>query len=368
MSSDDRPLKEEEQWWASHHDWLASSGYQLRPRYTPGWVPSWKGSKKRWYDAEDGIRPQNSYSIMDAIRKEDGAFVTMKRFRCDIHPFEKDVAEFFSRDELASDPKNHCVKVIEFLQVPDGNPDSKIIIIVMPLLRDIDDPMFETVGELMGCLQQLFEGLQFMHKHHVAHRDCNRRNAMMDASSMYIDPWHPVYPDKRRDNFTKDARHHSRTQRPPKYYWIDFGLSRQFDASETNPLADPIIGGDKSVPEFREITGPVNPFPTDVYYLGNLVKQEYLELIASYKGTEGLEFLHSLIYDMVHEDPSQRPTMDEALKRFEELRSDLTTSQLRSVLQFTTPGRRKYFRDMVSHWLQRLWYILLQLPAVPSTD
>jgi hypothetical protein len=35
-----------EQRWANHYEWLKSRGYLLRPRYAPGWVPSWKGKKR----------------------------------------------------------------------------------------------------------------------------------------------------------------------------------------------------------------------------------------------------------------------------------------------------------------------------------
>ena len=349
---------EDELWWVNYHDWLAGLGYQLRPRYAPGWTPSWVGSKKRKYDAEDGIQSQNSHRIMDAVRKLDGKYVVLKRFDCKKHPFEKEITQFLCQGDLASDPKNHCVRIIEFLEIPD----SDTVILVMPLLREIGDPMFETVGELMGCLHQLFEGLQFMHKHHVAHRDCNYQNIMMDASSMFIDPWHPVYMDKRRNNIMKDARYYSRTKRPPKYYWIDYGISRRFDANETSPLADPIKGGDKTVPEFQEITGPVNPFPTDIYYLGNLVRE------LDPTDSEGLKFLQPLIDDMVQEDPSKRPTIDEAVKRLDELCDGLTMPQLRSPLRFDVSNGKLHLTDTVSHWLRQIWYILLRFPAIPSSD
>jgi len=293
---------------------------------------------------------------MDATRKSDGTFVALKRVERDKHPFEEEIAEFLQSDELASDRRNHCVKVVETLELPDHNN----IILVMPLLRGYDDPMFQTVGELIDCLQQLFEGLQFMHENHVAHRDCNPRNAMMCANSMYPNPWHPIQTDRKRNDVMEIVGHYSRTERPPSYYWIDFGISRRFDPSETHPLANPIKGGDKTAPEFQDITGPVNPFPTDVYYVGNLVREEFLQVM------DGLEFLEPLIKDMVQDDPSKRPDMNEVVRRFEDIRKELSYSQLRTGLVFRSSVNRKRLRRAFTHWLQRLRYIILRLPPVPS--
>jgi hypothetical protein len=105
---------------------------------------------------------------------------------------------------------------------------------------------------------------------------------MMDAKDLYVEPYHPVNRRMKRD-YSGHARHYTRTQRPPKYYFIDFGLSRQYDAQEDNPLEYPIFGGDKSVPEFRNSANiPLNPFPTDVYYLGNVLRQKFLNVSIFY--------------------------------------------------------------------------------------
>ena len=47
-------LDDSELFWLEHQKWLEECGYMLRPRYRPGWVPSWQGSKKLWEDCEDG--------------------------------------------------------------------------------------------------------------------------------------------------------------------------------------------------------------------------------------------------------------------------------------------------------------------------
>lgn len=46
-------LSPDEIWWQRQYEWLKVSGYLLRPRYDPDWVPSWEGSKHDALDCED---------------------------------------------------------------------------------------------------------------------------------------------------------------------------------------------------------------------------------------------------------------------------------------------------------------------------
>ena len=49
----------------------------------------------------------------------------------------------------------------------------------------------------------------------------------------------------------------------------------------TLPILDtPIRGGDKSAPEHQDRATQYNPYPTDVYYLGNLVREFYIQVCA----------------------------------------------------------------------------------------
>lgn len=142
-----------------------------------------------------------------------------------------------------------------------------------------------------------FQGLQFMHSHHVAHRyfknfflfsslfvltwyssDCMYLNIMMDGT-MYPEGWHPVRLGKSMSG-VETARSYTRTERPPKYYFIDFGISRKYDPWHGPPREDPIFGGDKTAPEFRVSDEPCDPFPTDIYYLGNMIRWGFLRVRA----------------------------------------------------------------------------------------
>ena len=59
-------LDSEERYWRDRQEFLESRGYMLRPRFRPGWVPSWRGkSKYAVFKAEDGYRLPVSSQIYD---------------------------------------------------------------------------------------------------------------------------------------------------------------------------------------------------------------------------------------------------------------------------------------------------------------
>jgi hypothetical protein len=97
---------------------------------------------------------------------------------------------------------------------------------------------------------------------------------------MYPNGFHPVKIDRNR-NFKGAAKAYTRTQRPPVYYFIDFGLSRQY--SSRHVLDEPIRGGDKTAPEHR-LKKRCNPFSTDIYYIGNLVRQVFMKVRPGFRG------------------------------------------------------------------------------------
>ncbi|KAG2135812.1 hypothetical protein DEU56DRAFT_806642 [Suillus clintonianus] len=228
-------LSPSEIWWSQQYRWLKAQGYLLRPRYAPEWVPSWDGSQRDPFSCEDGQGLEFG-RIIDATRMSDGLYLSLKVLNKSEFPYEVDIGQYFMMERFASHPKNHCVPFLDVLPVPN-EADKEII--VMPLLLDFDRPQFDTFGEVVECIRQLFEGLLFMHSNRVAHRDCMFRNIMMDAKDLFVEPYHPVDPRMKRD-YSGHARHYTRTRRPQKYYFIDFGLSHRYDPREATPLEYPI--------------------------------------------------------------------------------------------------------------------------------
>jgi len=296
--------------------------------------------------------------LIDATRISDGKLVCLKKVSKSLHPSEATIAQFLSSEPLLSDPNNHCVPVYDILQVP--NEDDRIIII-MPFLREYNSPNFETIGEIVGLFSQALKGMQFMHQHRVAHRDATSMNLMFDGVPMYPEGFHPhIACQDLRPSFKGQAKCYPRTQRPPKYYWIDFGLSCQYDSSFAPTLEDRIWGGDRSVPEFQGNEGPHDPFPTDVYYVGNLFKTEFVDVMY------GLEFMEPLVADMTDKDPTKRPTMDVVVSRFDKIRQSLSDWKLRSrAVKKKEPGIVGLYRSVL-HSFQLVVYLLKRTSPVPE--
>jgi len=310
-------LDEHETWWAGRQEALEVAGYMLRPRYRPGWIPSWRGTDKSYLDVEDGQGLSMRLGI-DATRISDGRPVVLKRHLLEEAPYELQINRLFSTEPLASNPRNHCVRLLDVIQLPDDQP-----IMVHPLLRPHYDPPIRTIGEFVTFFAQI----------------SNR---------------------KKSKDFRRKAKGYSRTRRPTRYHLIDFGHSRFYDPANGPPLDQPLPGGDKSAPEHRDGKTPCNPFPTDVYYLGNLVRKDYMQRY------HGLEFMQPLVADMVHEDPTRRPNMDEVVTRFADIRNKLSTWKLRSRIARNTEIWIVTAWRSVAHWYRTTGYVLARKAAIPE--
>ncbi|KAH0828134.1 hypothetical protein J3R83DRAFT_3809 [Lanmaoa asiatica] len=348
-------LDSRETWWRDHYEQLKARGYVLRPRYTPNWVPSWKNAEnKSWADCEDGKRMTYA-QIMDATRLSDGKYVTLKRVCKLVHPHEVDIGLYFSSGILASHSANHCVPIYEVITLQD---DANIIILVMPLLRAYADPYFDTFGEAIDCFHQLFEVFS-NHARKTINRDCMNRNIALDPSELYPNSFHPMKTMFKRD-YSGFAKHFTRTQRPPKYYFIDFGLSRKYDPSEANAREIPIRGGDTEVPEFQNSNEPCNPFPTDVFCLGNAIKKGFIQT------KRGFEFMEPLVRDMIQADRTKRPNMEEVVVRFDKIRQSLSGWKLRSRVVDDEEDTFERVTRTVSYWIRRVTFVARGVPPIPT--
>ncbi|KAJ3551171.1 hypothetical protein NM688_g4863 [Phlebia brevispora] len=349
-------LGEHEIWWRDHQQWLGEMGYMLRPRYRPGWKPSWEGKKIDASDCEDAVSLRYG-ALMDATRTADGKVVMLKKVVDTTHPYELEVNRLFSTEPIASHPKNHCAFVYEFLDVPG---EDHVHIIVMPLLRAFNKPSFRTVGEAVDFFQQVFEGLQFMHRCHVAHRDCMDLNIMLDPYPLFPRLFHPQDTVMTLDHKAL-VKPYTRTRRPTKYFFIDFGLSAIYDPARGPTIDKPVLSGDKTVPEFQnDLNTPRDVYPTDVYYLGNMIRESFLQTY------HGVEFMKPLVDDMVQDDPSKRPTMDEVMRRFEDVKRLISWWKLRSrLVNQDESGLSKVFRA-TGHAFRTIGHIATFRPAIPS--
>lgn len=179
---------------------------------------------------------------------------------------------------------------------------------------------------------------------------------MFDPSGMYPHGYHPTQINRNRD-FNGRARRYTRTQRPPRYYLIDFGLSRQYHSRDA--LDEPLRGGDKSAPEHRSGTR-CNPFHTDIYYLGNLVRQEFM------RKYYGFEFMQDLVDEMTHINPAKRPSIEEVVANFSRIRESLSGFKLRStIIAKHDPSLFSMFRR-ARQALRTVQYIFSHKAAIPE--
>jgi len=191
LSRSPEELSDAEKRWVSFQPYLSSKGYQLRPRYRPGWIPSWKLTGAHPYDCEDSSNAL-PVRVLDATRIEDQRPVVIKM----LAPSDEDhegveelqILQRFSTATYQSDPANHTVPCIDSFPMPGVEGG---IFYVMPLLSRYKDPPFYDLSEIHDFLLQLFEGLEFLHKKDVAHCDIASPNIMMNGQSLYDEPFHP---------------------------------------------------------------------------------------------------------------------------------------------------------------------------------
>ena len=89
---------------------------------------------------------------MDATRISDGKQVMLKMLPREEGPHELEISKLFSTEPLASDPRNHCVHLLDVIELPNDPP-----IIVHPLLRPFSDPPFQTYGEFVTFFSHICE-------------------------------------------------------------------------------------------------------------------------------------------------------------------------------------------------------------------
>lgn len=86
---------------------------------------------------------------MDATRAWDGKQVMFKKVPAGS---ELEISQFLSSPGLIRETQNHCVPLLDILDLPD-EPEQKLI--VMPFLRSFDNPRFQTYGEFVSFFSQI---------------------------------------------------------------------------------------------------------------------------------------------------------------------------------------------------------------------
>lgn len=118
---------------------------------------------------------------------------------------------------------------------------------------------------------------------------------MMDPTPVFSDIPHPTHSYKSYD-FKRSISTRTRTSCPIKYFYIDFGLSWRLPAEDPSPRVGVDIGGDKSVPEYKDPQGLHDPYKIDVYCLGNIIREYFMDVSLT-NAFEAPDIAHGRHYD-----------------------------------------------------------------------
>ncbi|KAF8494058.1 hypothetical protein JB92DRAFT_1154764 [Gautieria morchelliformis] len=131
--------------------------------------------------------------------------------------------------------------------------------------------------------------------------DCTGRNITMDAIKPFPNGFLPIdiVCEYKRDRF---ARHWTRTEHPPEYLLIDFGLSRFYVPKHARHWIFLFVVSIELHPRVQadKYNEHSNPFATDIYHVGNMIKMVFVDV------RFGFDLKVPLITNMIQEEPSKR--------------------------------------------------------------
>ncbi|KAJ6596924.1 kinase-like domain-containing protein [Mycena vulgaris] len=273
-------------YWPSYRSTLKLRGFHLdtvedvKAFYTScsdGGIPEYFLVKHSG-DVNDALCPDAGLpdNLFRGTRLCDGAKVVIKAVH--LHSRELAVIRFLSTPPLRHDPMNHCIPVLDLIEIYEEN----LAFIVMEQWSSqlLEHEIPCSLSLFLAALRQCIEHGVFMHKHRIAHLDISLRNLLTDYQGNYA--------------------------------YIDYELSRRFDGA-----------GSISIPEFRTTEVPPecallngdcpDPFKADVWALAVLILRACK--LAGYCVAE----LVQLTRPMLNQDPAHRPSMPEVLRAFDKM-------------------------------------------------
>ncbi|KAJ7159430.1 hypothetical protein C8R46DRAFT_906189, partial [Mycena filopes] len=205
---------------------------------------------------------------------------------------------------------NRCVNLLDVVHLSESEEDI-IGIMVVPFLREFDDPPFEQIGEVREALDQFLRVCTILGSFLTISRDLCHGNLLMDASRVVPRGWHFTAPYTHTGEAVGiDSEPRHSVAPVEEYPIIDFGLSTA-DISINAAREIGRYGQDKIVPGLSD-TIPYNPFKVDIYQLGNVI----MKLIETY---DGLEMFHELT-ELMTRRPAHRIGTRQVLSRLDNSR------------------------------------------------
>ncbi|KAJ7065342.1 kinase-like domain-containing protein [Mycena amicta] len=179
------------------------------------------------------------------------------------------------------------------------------------------DGWFRTVDDLLFYMEQLLEGLAFLHSHRIVHRDLAFGNHVVnhlpyDLANIDDEPG----PD--------NPRHQLQRTKSLRYGWIDFGYSLQLphDTSLTScriPWRASLYGPLYVPPDVMQGEYGYNPFAFDVGTLGIYLCGQFQRL------TPTIPLLAPLLDGMVTRNVAARLSASQALALLRSMRDEMSS-------------------------------------------
>ncbi|KAJ7632650.1 kinase-like domain-containing protein [Roridomyces roridus] len=237
-------------------------------------------------DDDDALCPDAGLPdhLFRGTRACDGLKVVIKAVHLQSHEFS--VIQFLSMPPLRDDPMNHCIPVLDLIQLHE----EKIAFIVMEQWSSqlIGDDIPCTLGHFLAAIRQCIEHVVFMHSHGVAHLDISLRNLLTDYEGHYA--------------------------------YIDFEMSRRFDGS--SPVSISNFRTTEIPPECENGECP-DPFKADVWALAVLILRA-CKLVGWC-----IPQLNHLVRLMLNPEHENRPSIHQVLRSFDAIVPTIPDQDLR---------------------------------------
>ncbi|KAJ6502513.1 kinase-like domain-containing protein [Mycena sanguinolenta] len=226
-------------------------------------------------DVHDALCPDAGLpdNLFRGTRTCDGTKVVVKA----VHLRSREFAVIRFLSTLRDDPMNHCIPVLDLIEVEEE--ELGFIVMEQWSSQLIDDEVPCCLGLFLAALRQCIEHGVFMHKHRIAHLDISLRNLLTDYKGHYA--------------------------------YIDYELSRRFDG--TGPMSIPAFRTTEVPPELDADGVCPDPFKADVWALAVLILRACK--LAGYC----VPALIQLTRPMLSERPDDRPSMEQVLYAFERM-------------------------------------------------
>ncbi|KAI0345529.1 hypothetical protein BDW22DRAFT_884508 [Trametopsis cervina] len=264
-----------ETFWQSRRHFVEARGYLLNPLLQSQSVARLQTRRPLRVEYHAS---QKALDVIDATRLADGRRVVIKGVPTPSD--ELTTLASIHQGPSRTHPANHCVPILEVFE--DTN-DPELSYIAMPSLGRIRSSTFRNVGDVVHFTSQILLGLDFMHAHHVAHRDCSLKNIMVEQSESraHGPPSLSALPLLRHP-------YGPATLGLPRYYFVNFSRSVSQDPTKDNSE---------------------NPLANDIFLVGDMLRREFLTRYAN------VEFLQPLIECMICSTLS-RTSASEALQEW----------------------------------------------------